>query len=142
MIYIVALGVVILLDSLCVRFIFPLLPTVKSRPTFTEAFMVSSVSAIVIGIILLEGGGGIVLLPLLQRIGLPQALAHTLVKSAYMTLAPFLSGLALIAWTRVMPSLGFGRFWPDAFLAGLMLDFIDHGIVVPWTFRIAEALHR
>ena len=39
-----------------------------------------------------------------------------------------------------MPSLGFNWLWSDAFLAGLFLDFIDHRIIVPWFFRLAEPL--
>ena len=77
---------------------------------------------------------------LLEHLGFSHELAFVLVKNTYLILSPFLRGLALLIWTRIMPSLGFYRFWPDALMAGLLLDFIDHGIIVPWFFRLAEVL--
>ncbi len=140
MVYSFAFCAVVLLDTLCIRFMFPYLLRVRSRVGFGHAFIVTFLSAFIIGIVGLELGGGMLLVPLLQHAGLSQKLAQVLVKNAYLTLAPFLNALALILWTRFIPSLGFHRFWPDAILAGLILDFVDHGIVVPWFFRLAQAL--
>jgi hypothetical protein len=140
MVYPLALCAVVLMDTLCVRFVFPQLPGIHSRVDLGRAFLLTSVSAIFIGIVCLEIGGGMLLVPFLESAGVSHKLAYVLVKNAYLTLSPLLSAIALLLWTRLMPSLGFNRFWPDAFLAGLLLDFIDHGIVVPWFFRLAEAL--
>ena len=140
MVYALAFCAVVLLDTLCVRFVFPHLPGIHSAVDLKRAFLVASVSALIIGIVCLELGGGILLVPFLERLGLSHKLAHILVKNAYLTLSPMLSGFALLIWTRLMPSLGFYRFWPDAIIAGLLLDFIDHGIIVPWFFRLAEVL--
>jgi hypothetical protein len=142
MIYALAFCAVVLLDTLCVRFIFPLFPGVVCRVNLAQAFAITAVSAFLIGIIFLEGVGGLLVYPVLQGLGLPQKLAYVLVKNAYLTLSPLLSGIALLMWTRSMPALGFYRLWPDALMAGLLLDFIDHGIIVPWFFRLAEVLSR
>lgn len=142
MVYALALFAVILLDTLCVKFVFPRLPRMTSQVSFLQAFIITSVSATLIGIILLEFVGGLLVYPFLQHLGIPQKLAYVLIKNSYLTLSPLLSAIALRLWTRLVPSLGFYRLWPDALLAGLLLDFVDHGIVVPWFFRIAEAFTK
>lgn len=103
---------------MCVRFIFPLLPGVRLRVDLGRAFVVTFVSAFVIGIVGLELGGGMVVIPFLEHFGFSNKLAFVLVKNTYLTLSPFFSGFALLIWTTLMPSLGFYRLaeypsWDD-----------------------------
>lgn len=140
MLYWIAFTAVVSLDALCVRYIFPCLLNVGMGVSLAQAFFISLGSAVVIGIVMLEIIGGLVLMPLLKRLGCSEPLAIQIVKNAYYTSAPFLCAVALVLWTGVFPGLGFQHLWPQAILAGVVLDFIDHGIVVPWFFRIADAL--
>lgn len=142
MIYWFAFAAVITLDTLCVRYIFPLFPHVNSHVNFLQAFSITLVSAVLIGIVLLEYVGGKFGIWALKNFGLPGKIAFALIKNVYLTSAPFLNAAALIIWSTFIPALGFSKFWPAAFLAGLLLDFIDRGIIVPWFFHLNEALNN
>lgn len=142
MIYLFAFIGVIVLDTLCVRYVFPLFPYVNSHVSFLQAFLITFVSAVLIGIVLLEFVGGKLGIRALKRCGLPEKIAFALIKNMYLTFAPFLNAVALIIWSKFIPTLGFYEFWPAAFLAGLLLDFIDRGIIVPWFFRLNGALRN
>jgi len=67
-------------------------------------------------------------------------ISRTIVKNIYATAAPLLNASALILWTKLFPTLGFYNLFPDALVAGIILHYIDYGIVVPWFFRLEEAL--
>lgn len=137
--YIYAFYTVVMLDTLCVWLVFPLLPETRSSVTFAQALLISFLSAILIGGILLEGGGNFVI-KCMAEYGVKKEIGLVLVKNSYTTFAPLLNAIALISWTFLFPTLGFHSFWPGALIAGVMLDFLDRGVVVPWFFKLGDAL--
>ncbi|MBI2041489.1 MAG: hypothetical protein HYT20_00530 [Candidatus Nealsonbacteria bacterium] len=143
-IYAIAFIAVVILDAFCVTLVFPYLPRLDNISNagiaLLPAIFIAFVSAIVIGIILLELVGGILLKNLLERVGMSQKLSRAIVKNLYATAAPMLNAVALIMWTKLYPELGFYRIFPDALIAGMILHYIDYGVVVPWFFRLEEAL--
>jgi len=145
-IYAWALVAVVILDTLCVTFLFPLIPRSDGSHAvgvgLIPAFIIVLVSSLVIGIALLEFGGKIIISILIRLYGMSPHLSLVLVKNVYATVAPILSAIALVLWNKIYPEFGFSIFFPDALIAGIILHYIDYGIVVPWSFKIAEALHE
>ncbi|TSC79803.1 MAG: hypothetical protein G01um101429_330 [Parcubacteria group bacterium Gr01-1014_29] len=137
--YVSAFYTVVMLDTLCVWLVFPFLPEIHSSVTFAQALLISFLSAVLIGGILLEGGGNFVI-QCMVKYGVKEEVGLVLVKNSYATLAPLLNALALIFWTFLFPSLGFHILWPGALIAGVILDFLDRGVVVPWFFKLGDAL--
>ncbi|QQG46583.1 MAG: hypothetical protein HYY55_01920 [Candidatus Niyogibacteria bacterium] len=136
--YLPAFFSVVLLDAIVVKFIFPLFPDINSAVNFLQALLIVLISAVVIGVFLLEILGGYIV-GILRNKGLTHNVSRQLTKNFYLALAPFLNAGALMLWTLLFPSLGFVSFWPNALLAGFILHFIDEGIVVPWFFKLTEA---
>lgn len=141
--YAIAFATVVLLDTLCVVFVFPFIPRINgisvTGVSFFPALFLTFVSAVAIGIFLLEFGGGIFLKKLFELVGASPKLSRVLVKNTYATAAPLFNAVALMLWTNVYPELNFSNLFPDALIAGVILHFIDYGIIVPWFFRIEEA---
>ena len=141
-IYAIAFIAVVMLDALCVAFVFPSIPRLNGVSNMgialLPAIFITLVSAIAIGILLLEFGGGL-LMNLLKRIGASKKLSRAVVKNIYATAASLLNALALIMWTKLYPELGFYYIVPDALIAGTILHYIDYGVVVPWFFHLERA---
>lgn len=137
--YASAFYAVVMLDTFAVWLVFPCLPGISSGVSLARAFTITLISAIALGIILLEIVGGWFIVGLLKKLGASEKVAIVALKSAWATLSPFLNAGALMIWTFFIPSFGFHAFWPAALYGGLILYFIDKGIVIPWFFGFRDA---
>lgn len=143
-VYTSALITVILFDALCIKFIFPRIfsSSISSDISFRESLIGAIIATFLLGIGLLSFVGGSLVVPLLEKNGFTEEQGVVIIKNLYYTFFPFSNALFLICWSKVSKKMRFIKFWPDALLAGIILHYIDIGIVVPWFFRTAEVFSR
>lgn len=112
-----------------------------SEISLKEALIGTTVAALLLGVVLLRSVSEVAV-PIMEKYGLTEKQSVTIVKNLYLTLFPFSNGLFLLLWSKVSKKMRFTKFWPEALLAGIVLHYIDIGIIVPWFFRIAEVFSR
>jgi hypothetical protein len=124
--------VLVVLDALCVKYFFPLLPSVTSEVALEQAFAVAAISATLIGVFGLASLRLFVFL-MLSASNIWAWKTESLAENIYITFGPLINAFLLIFWTLFIPSLGFTEICPGALLAGLVLHFLDIGVVRKWT---------
>lgn len=122
----------IVLDALCVKFVFPHLPATVSDVTLIQSFSIAAISAVVmgtIGLTILRS----VISNFLSLFAVSQKTGLAVAENVYIMFGPLVNAGLLMFWTLFVPSLGFHTLWPGAILGGLILHFLDIGVARRWT---------
>lgn len=129
---IIGFYVLIVIDALCVKFVFPYLPANISDVTLVQAFAIATISAVVVGTIGLAVLRSVVT-RLLSLFAVSEKTGLAVAENVYVMFGPIINAWLLIFWTLFVPSLGFYTLWPSALLGGLILHFLDVGLMRRWT---------
>ncbi len=120
------------LDILCLKLVFPHLPAIDFQITLIQAFGITAISAVIVGVF----GLGLLrffTVKILSSFSVSKKTALGVAENIYVMSGPFANAVLMMFWTIFIPSLGFHMLWPEALLAGLILHFLDIGVARRWT---------